>query len=163
MSRPIHRVLPIAVAVLAAGCGGGGASSTGSTSSPSVRAGPALLGPWPSAADYTTIKAAVAVRDHALYRETDWRRKSLTAALGLQTLITVRVGPGPCATFVTSLYGNLLDLHEAYRGEDWRPLIRYVRHQPKLATVCGHTSAPTREPGSGLEARGSSDSRMRAA
>ena len=151
MSRPIQRVLPIAVAVLAAGCGGG-AGGTGGVSSSAGQLRPAVLAPWPSAADYTTIRAAVAVRDHALFRETDWRRKSLAAALGLQTLVTVRVGPGPCAAFVTSLYGNLLDLHEAYRGEDWRPLIRFVRRQPKLATVCEHPTTPAPGLGGGLVA-----------
>ena len=151
MSRPIQRVLPIAVAVLAAGCGGS-ASSNRSTGSSADQARPVVLAPWPSAADYGTIRAAVAVRDHALFRETDWRIKSLMATLGLQTLVTVRVGPGPCAAFVTSLYGNLLDLHEAYQGEDWRPLIRYVRRQPTLASVCGHTVAPVRGLGSGLVA-----------
>jgi hypothetical protein len=83
-----------------------------------------------------TIKVAVRVRDRALFQKTDWRTKSLAAALALRTLLTVRMAPGRCATFVTLLYGNLLDLHEAYPGEDWRPLIRLVRRQPTLRGSC---------------------------
>jgi hypothetical protein len=105
---------------------------------------PVALTPWPSEAEYTTIKAAVAARDIALFHETDWRRRSYGASAALQTLLTLRISAGRCATFVTELYGNLHDLAEAYPREDWRPLVRLVRRQPSLATACRRPAAPTR-------------------
>jgi hypothetical protein len=141
----------VSAATLAAGCGGGhgGPSAPtslgGSSATTAPGAGPALSltgtaptppTPWPSAADYTTIKVAVSVRDRALFQRTDWRTKSLSASLALRTLMTVRMAPGRCAAFVTFLYGNLLDLQEAYPGEDWRPLIRLVRRHPTLESSC---------------------------
>ena len=94
------------------------------------------LSPWPSAADYGTIKTAVATRDDALLHERDWRRKSFAASLAARTLLTVRIGAGTCAAYVTELYGNLRDLMDAYPGEDWRPLVRLVRHEPSFVRVC---------------------------
>ena len=138
----------VSAATLVAGCGGGrsnpGASASlgASSSTTTPGAGQTLSSnkapptPWPSTADYVTIRVAVAVRDRALFERTDWRTKSLSASLALRTLLTVRMAPGSCASFVTFLYGNLLDLHEAYPGEDWRPLIRLVRRHPTLESSC---------------------------
>ena len=56
--------------------------------------------------------------------------------LAARTLLTVRIAAGPCATYVTQLYGNLRDLMDAYPGENWRPLIRLVPRQPSLAHAC---------------------------
>jgi hypothetical protein len=141
----------VSAATLVAGCGGGrsnpsasaslGASpsttTTGAGSAPSTtRTPPTPPTPWPSDADYMTIKVAVGVRDRALFERTDWRTKSLSASLALRRLLTVRMAPGQCAAFVTFLYGNLLDLHEAYPGEDWRPLIRLVRRHATLKSSC---------------------------
>jgi hypothetical protein len=92
--------------------------------------------PWPRAADYTTIKVATLARDEALFRDREWRHKSFVASLAIRTLLTLRLAPGPCADYVTVLYGNLRDLMAAYPGEDWRPLVRLVRRQPRLATAC---------------------------
>jgi hypothetical protein len=142
----------VSAATLVAGCGGGRSnpSTSASLGAPSSTttpgAGPTVSStnppptPWPSAADYVTIKIAVNVRDRALFQRTDWRTKSLSASLALRTLLTVRMAPGRCAAFVTFLYGNLLDLHEAYPGEDWRPLIRLVRRHPTLKTSCAQRS-----------------------
>ena len=121
--------LLIALAVLTGGCG--------ATEIRSVHRSPfAALNSLPSAADYGTIKAARAARNDALFHEQGWRKKSFTASLGAQTLLTVRLAPGPCATYVVELYGNLRDLIAAYPGEDWRPLVRLVRHEPSLADAC---------------------------
>jgi len=92
--------------------------------------------PWPSAADNATIKPAVSVRADAVFHESDWRRKAFAASLAARTLLTVRVAPGPCAEYVTELYGTLRDLMDAYAGENWRPLVRLVFRQPPLASVC---------------------------
>jgi hypothetical protein len=94
------------------------------------------LSPWATAADYGTIKTAVAVRDDALLHERDWRRKSFAASLAARTLLTVRIGSGTCAAYVTELYGNLRDLMDAYPGEDWRPLVRLVRHERSPIRAC---------------------------
>lgn len=130
----------ITIAVLAAGCG--------TLRNPSAGTVPAARpDPWPSAADYGTIKTAVAVRDQALFHEKDWRRRSFAAMLAARTLLTVRIAPGPCATYVTQLYGNLRDLMDAYPGENWRPLIQLVRREPPPADPCHnpegqHTQLP---------------------
>ena len=117
------------IAALAAGCGTLRNPSAGSHQA--VRPDP-----WPTAADYGTIKTAAAVRDQALFLEQDWRRKSFAAMLAARTLLTVKVAAGPCATYVTQLYGNLRDLMDAYPGENWRPLIRLLHRQPSLAHAC---------------------------
>jgi hypothetical protein len=129
---PIALTLLIALALLAGGCG----TTTRSPSAAPVQ--PVALTPWPSVSDYQTIKTAVAVRDNALFHQTDWRRKSFAASLALRTLVTVRMAVGHCAAYVTELYGNLRDLADAYPHEDWRPLVRTVRREPSLAAACQH-------------------------
>lgn len=120
----------IAIATLAGGC------ATITRSHPVAVTRPVVLMPWPSAADYATIKTALRVRDDALFHERDWRRKAFAASLAAWTLLTARVAPGPCATYVTELYGTLRDLMDAYAGENWRPLVRFVSSQPTLRSVC---------------------------
>jgi hypothetical protein len=122
-------VLVVAVAALAAGCGA-------TSAPPPTPAPPAALSPWPSPGDYVTIKTAFAARDRALFHESDWRRRSFSAQLAGRTLLTVRMAPGRCARYVTELYGNLRDLMDAYPGEDWSTLVRFVRRQPSLADAC---------------------------
>jgi hypothetical protein len=125
----------IAVGVLSAGCGA-------VTQTPPHRTPrPVASSSWPSAADYQTIKIAAAVRDDALFHQTDWRRKSFAASLALRTLMTVRMAPGRCAEYLTELYGNLRDLLDAYPREDWRPLIQLVRRQPTLAHACQQSAS----------------------
>jgi hypothetical protein len=117
-----------ALVVLAVACGAGGVTGAAQASASSSR--------WPSAADYQTIKTAAAVRNQILFHIRDWRRKAYAAQLALQTLLTVRVEPGSCLTFVAELAGNLEDLANAYQGEKWGPLIRTVRHEPAVAQAC---------------------------
>jgi hypothetical protein len=100
------------------------------------------LSPWPSAGDYRTIKTALAVRDDALLHQREWRRKSFAASLAARTLLTVRIGAGTCAAYVTELYGSLRDLMDAYPGEDWRPLVHLVRHEPSLVRACKQPENP---------------------
>ena len=111
-------------------------------SPPASRPQHAALSPWPSAADYGTIRTALAVRDDALLHQRDWRRKSFAASLAARTLLTVRVAAGTCAAYISELYGSLRDLMDAYPGEDWRPLVRLVRHEPSLARACKHPEDP---------------------
>jgi hypothetical protein len=128
--RPLRGALVIAIAVVAGGCG------TIARSHSATATRPVALMPSPSTTDYATIKTAVRVRDDALFHEGDWRRKAFAAALAARTLLTVRVAPGPCAEYVTELYGSLRDLMDAYAGENWRPLVRLISHQPPLESVC---------------------------
>ena len=91
----------------------------------------------PTAGDYNTIKTAAGARAQALYVERDWRRKAGAAFYALETLMSVhRLTPGRCATYVAGLYGELRDLLDAYPGENWRPLILTVRHDPSPQTAC---------------------------
>lgn len=123
------RLVPlIALVVLAVACGAAGVTAAAQASASSSR--------WPSAADYQTIKTAAADRDQILFHVRNWRRKAYAAQLALQTLLTVRVKPGSCLTFVAELTGNLEDLANAYQGEKWGPLIRTVRHEPSVAQAC---------------------------
>ena len=108
-ARPIRLALLVSLALLSGACG----TSYSATAS---RPRQVALSPWPSPADYGTIKTAVAVRDDALFHERDWRRKSFAASLALRTLLTVRLAAGPCAAYVTELYGSLRDLMDAYPG-----------------------------------------------
>ena len=69
----------------------------------------------------------------ALYR-------SFAAYMGLSGLMSLHpILPGRCATAVSYLYDNLLDLHDAYPGEDWRPLRRLIRKQPPLSACAPKT------------------------
>jgi hypothetical protein len=111
-------------------------------SAPAARPQHIALRTWPSAADYATIKTALAVRDDALLHRRDWRRKSFAASLAARTLLTVQLGRGACAAYVTELYGNLRDLMDAYPGEDWRPLVHLVRHEPSPAHACKQPEGP---------------------
>ena len=91
--------------------------------------------PYPQADDYGTLTAARATV-HASLRERDWRRKSYGAFLGLSVLMTIRpLLAGPCAVLVGRTYDELLDLHDAYQGENWAPLVRTVRRDPPLS-IC---------------------------
>jgi hypothetical protein len=128
-ARSGAHALLVALTLLIAACGTNRAPDPGRLAHSAPNA-------WPGAADYGTIKTAIAVRNHALFVERDWRRRSFAASLAARTLLTVRIGAGTCAAYVTELYGNLRDLMDAYPGEDWRPLKRVVRHEPTLAHAC---------------------------
>jgi hypothetical protein len=144
-----RRFLPLALAALVVACGGSGPAKRPAithTSAPPPEQ-------QPNAGDYSTIRIASGLRDEALFRHHDWRVKSYTATLALRTLLTVRLAAGPCATYVTELYGNLRDLADAYNGEDWRPLVRVVRRQPKFKDSCASPNGPKlRVAGPGLVA-----------
>ena len=88
------------------------------------------------AAEWAIVKNAARLRTMALARGRTAEYRSFAARLGLEELLTLpRVGRGRCAIAVSYLYDNLLDLHDAYPGEDWRPLRRLIRKQPPLS-VC---------------------------
>jgi len=128
--------LSIALVLAASGCGGTPRRDQPAGPVPLRAQDARELSPRPYLADFQTIKVARAVRDRVLFHERDPRRKSYGASLAVQTLLTVRMAAGPCLSYVGRLYGSLLSLAEAYRGEDWRPLIRLIRREPRLVRVC---------------------------
>jgi hypothetical protein len=101
-----------------------------------------MLSEWPAPADLTTIQVARQVLFDDLVHETNWRRRSYKASLAMQTLMTIRLAPGRCASYVARLYSELWSLYDGYEGEDWRPLIRLVRHDPTIRQVCQRPAQP---------------------
>lgn len=137
----MRRLSLIGLSVLAVGMGAAvSLPPTGRARTILARA--AAVRVWPSPADYTTIKTAAAVRDHSLFHERNWRRKAFGARLALDTLATIRLKPGSCASFVAELIGNLEDLANAYQGENWSPLKRTVREEPSVARACRRPKPP---------------------
>jgi hypothetical protein len=88
------------------------------------------------AAGWATVQSVVRLRAMALVPGRTARYRSFAASMGLSGLMSLHpIRPGRCATAISYLYDNLLDLHDAYPGEDWRPLQRLIRKQPPLS-VC---------------------------
>jgi hypothetical protein len=133
------RWLILVLGVLALPAVGGCARQT---RSPSL----AVLTPpsrWPSDADYGTLASARATVRQAL-TERDWRRKAGAAEYGLLAMMTLHaIEPGPCASLVAHTYAELMDLHDAYRGENWNPMVAVVRSDPSLASRCRPRAAET--------------------
>ena len=79
----------------------------------------------------------LAARSQAL-RLPAWNEKAYTADLALRTLTTLagQIRAGRCASFVAHVYDELTDLRQAYAGEDWRPMIAVVAHDPSVASQC---------------------------
>jgi hypothetical protein len=87
----------------------------------------------PDRADWQKIQAAAGSRRIALEPHRSAHFRAFAAFLGLSELVDIQpLGPGPCATAVTYLYDNLLDLHDAYDGENWNPLRRAVAKEPSI-------------------------------
>ncbi len=107
----------------------------------SSRSAPSGVSTWarrgrptrPDRADWQRIQAAAGLRRIALEPHRNAHFRAFAAFLGLSELVTIRpLGPGPCASAVTYLYDNLLDLHDAYDGENWNPLRRAVAKEPSI-------------------------------
>ncbi len=139
----------LVIVLTVVGCGGTSRSAGSPGQDPQRGAAALFVAPsqWPDAADYQTIEVAVGVRDQALLRESDWRRKAGLATGAMLTLMSLRghMLPGTCATFVNGLYDELLSLSDGYRGEDWRPLVVWVRQHPTFEASCRRP--PSRGPG----------------
>jgi hypothetical protein len=87
----------------------------------------------PDRADWQKIQAAAHLRRLALQRHRSAHYRAFAAFLGLSELVTIHpLAPGRCATAVIYLYDNLLDLHDAYEGENWNPLRRLVAKEPSI-------------------------------
>lgn len=86
------------------------------------------------AADWLTVNNAIRLRGMALDPGRTAQYRAFAAYVGLSGLVSLHpVLRGQCATAVSYLYDNLLDLRQAYPGEDWRPLRRLIRTQPPLS------------------------------
>jgi hypothetical protein len=87
----------------------------------------------PDQADWERIRTAAGLRHMALERHRSAHFRAFAAFLGLSELVTIHpLGPGRCATAVTYLYDNLLDLQGAYPGENWNPLRHLVAKEPSI-------------------------------
>lgn len=95
-------------------------------------------------ANWDLIEAAASLRENALARHRTALHRSFAAYMGLSALLQIRhTLRGRCATAVSYLYDNLLDLHDAYTGEDWTVLRQAVAREPSLE-VCAPRRAPKR-------------------
>jgi hypothetical protein len=87
-------------------------------------------------AGWAAVRSAAQLRAMALAPGRTAAYRSFAARMGLEELLGLRpIRRGRCADAVLYLYNNLLDLHDASPGEDWRPLRHLVRMQPSLS-VC---------------------------
>jgi hypothetical protein len=87
----------------------------------------------PGRADWQKIKVAAHLRRTALEPHRSAHFRAFAAFLGLSELVTIHpLRRGHCATAVIYLYDNLLDLQDAYQGENWNPLRRAVAKEPSI-------------------------------
>jgi hypothetical protein len=147
--RLVLATATVIAALAVAGCGGSSHPAQSLGQGPSNTPAALFIAPsqWPDAADYETLKVAVGVRDQALLHEADWRRKAGEATAAMLTLMSLRghLLPGTCATFVNDLYDELWSLSDGYDGEDWRPLVLWVKRHPAFEASCRRP--PDRGPG----------------
>jgi hypothetical protein len=95
----------------------------------------------PNKADWEKIQTAAGLRTIALAPHRTARFRAFAAYLGLSELVSIHpFAPGLCATAVTYLYDNLLDLESAYPGENWTALRQAVAKEPSI-----HACAPRRQ------------------
>ena len=105
---------------------------------PHTPTGSAARSSRPNRADWEKIETAARLRRTALARHRTAHFRAFAASLGLSELVSIHpLAPGRCATAVTYLYNNLLDLDNAYPGENWNPLRRAVAKEPSI-----HACAP---------------------
>jgi hypothetical protein len=122
----------------ATGAVSGASASPSPALSPHTSTGFTARSSRPNRADWERIEAAARLRRTALARHRTARFRAFAASLGLRQLVSIHsLAPGRCATAVTYLYNNLLDLENAYPGEKWNPLRRAVAKEPSI-----HACAP---------------------
>jgi hypothetical protein len=105
---------------------------------PHAPTGDAARSSRPNRTDWEKIENAARLRTMALAPHRTSRFRAFAAYLGLRELASIhRIAPGRCAIAVTYLHNNLLDLGNAYPGENWTPLRRAVAKEPSI-----HSCAP---------------------
>ncbi len=108
---------------------------------PERSAGSTALSSRPDRTDWEKIKNAAHLRTLALAPHRTVHFRTFAAFLGLSELASVHpLAPGRCLTAVIYLHNNLLDLENAYPGENWNPLRRAVEKEPSIQAC-----APRRE------------------
>jgi hypothetical protein len=139
-THPVHMPMLIAAAIAAilmvspATAAVGGVSGSSRPARPShTSTGSADRSSRPNRADWEKIKTAARLCTMALAPHRTARFRAFAANLGLTELISIHpLARGPCATAVIYLYNNLLDLDNAYPGENWTPLRRAVAKEPSI-------------------------------
>jgi hypothetical protein len=96
----------------------------------------------PDPADWAKIEAAARMRRIGLGRHRTAHFRAYAGFLGLSELATIHpLAAGRCREALRYLYGNLLDLRDAQRGENWTPLRRLVATEPSIrACAPGHAN-----------------------
>jgi len=98
----------------------------------------------PDRADWEKIKAAARLRGMALAPHRTAHFRAFSAYLGLSELVSVHpLARGRCRTAVIDLYNNLLDLENAYPGENWNPLRRAVAREPSIQACAPRRATST--------------------
>ena len=125
----------LTTAAIAAVLIGSSATAASSVSASSRPAPPhtATRSSRPDRADWEKIKSAARLRDLGLAPHRTAHFRSFAGFLGLSQLEMIQpLAPGRCKSALTYLYGNLLDLEDAHRGENWAPLRRFVANEPSI-------------------------------
>ena len=143
----VHKRMLIATAIAVILIGSSAAAAVGGVSRssrpacpPHTSTGSAARSSRPNRADWEKIKTAARLRATALAPHRTARFRAFAANLGLKELVSIHpLAPGQCATAVTYLYNNLLDLENAYPGENWTPLRRAVAKQPSIDACAPRT------------------------
>jgi hypothetical protein len=109
---------------------------------PHASTGSAAPSSRPDRADWEKIQTAARLRNLALKPHRTAHFRAFAASLGLSELVSILpLRPGRCATAVTYLYNNLLDLDNAHPGENWTPLRRAVAKEPSTHACAPRPSA----------------------
>jgi hypothetical protein len=104
---------------------------------------PVPYAPTGGGPSWQAIRAAASLRKDALRPNLTPFHRSFAAYMGLSTLMRLHQGlRGRCAAAVSYLYNNLLDLHDAYTGEDWTPLRQAIATEPSLQACAPRRSRP---------------------
>ncbi len=98
----------------------------------------------PDKVDWQKIKAAVRLRTLALAPHRTAYFRAFSGYLGLSELSSIQpLAPGRCLTAVTYLRNNLLDLENAYAGENFEPLRRAVAREPSIQACAPRRAGST--------------------
>src|SRR6478752_684712 len=98
---------------------GGVSGSSHPARPPRTPTGAAARSSRPNKAEWEKIKTAARLRSTALAPHRTAHFRSFAAFLGLNELVTIHpLAPGRCRTAVIDLYDNLLDLENAYPGDN---------------------------------------------
>jgi len=118
----------------AAAVSGGSASPVSSVAhGPRVPVASTARSSRPNRADWDKINTAARLRRTALAPQRAAHFRAFAAHLGLSQLVTIHpLAAGRCRNAVIDLYNNLLDLENAYPGENWNPLRGAVAKEPPI-------------------------------